>query len=163
VADGVKIRRKIQAKMPGFELDKPVLTEIFEIAEGSILDNILSQKQASGGALKRNAPGTRKRKQKQGNRLPGHSLIDRQHRFIKGRRQSYQHSIRGRGSNATIVIYPATQELRTLNRYVQRKGYTGWFGVSKEAFGLIRFVVRKWVNREVKKAVKLAKTARGQR
>lgn len=153
MADEITIRRRIKAKMPGFELDQKLHKEIAEIAEGSIIENILLQRQANGSSLKVNAHSTRRRKERQGNN-PILSLVDKEHRFIKGRSQSWAQSVRGVGSMASLVIYPATGMLRKLNRYVQGKGYTGWFGISKDSSDLIRHAIRKWIRREVSKAIR---------
>lgn len=143
-----KVKRTIKAKFPAFRLDDATMVQLGELLSLGVVDNILQQKQASGARIRPNAPSTRHRKQRLGR--PVLSLIDdpKKHRFIKGGKGSFTYSAKGhsRGTR-TIVVEPATGELRKLNRYVQQKGYVGWFGVSRETEAAVRLALRDFIKR----------------
>lgn len=143
-----QFKRVQRAKLPELRLPVDVLEDFGELGEASILDNIKKQQQADGGALKENAPITKKRKRKK--RRPLLSLVDRLHRFVRVRGQSWAHEIHVRSS--TVKIRAATQELRNIAEYVQRMGYTGWFGINERARAAMRARLRKWIREEFKKA-----------
>ena len=125
------------ANIPGELINKAL-----NIAESSIIDNILMQRQADGTALKKNRRSTIQRKIEKGQANPK-SLIDEQHRFIQKRQRSWKHKILGKGTAKwSAFIYPATAELKDLNKEVQIKGYRGWFAPSKQALILMCEMVR---------------------
>lgn len=144
------VRRTRKAVLPDLVWDKKVLTEIGEVAAAGVVDNVLKQKQEDGSRIKVNKPSTRRRKLLEGKQLL--SLIDEDHRFIKGGRGSFQHRHRGVGPLRTVVISPATAELREISKHVQRMGYTGWFGISKETADALRLIVRKFIKEKILKA-----------
>lgn len=109
------------------------------IVAAGIVDNILAQKQASGEALKKNAPSTRDRKAREGK--PQLSLVDALHRFIKGSGASWKvlrYLPRGRG----IIVGPATLELSRIIRYVGEKGYVGYVGISAKTAAALKALLR---------------------
>lgn len=149
----LKIVRAQKAVFPGLELPQAVLEDVAKVAEASILDNIRRQKQADGSALESNRQSTMEAKRRKGR--PVMSLVDALHRFVRGSSISWASTIYRR--RATVIIEPATGELRNLVRWVQEGGdgrnrYTGWFGINKEARAAIRERLRQWVRDEFRKA-----------
>ncbi|HJW76567.1 MAG TPA: hypothetical protein VJ787_13035 [Thermoleophilia bacterium] len=115
----------------------------------SIIDNIERQRQASGSALKRNAPSTLERKRKQGRGQ--RALVDAKHRFVQRGQGSWKiakYLPRGSG----IIIDAATAELRELVGHVRETGYTGWEGLSKDAWGAVLAAMREEIKRALRRA-----------
>ena len=120
------------------------------VVEGGILDNILTQKKASGGALKKNKPATLARKLMEGK--PPLALVDALHRFIQGKRKSWtivkwlpRPGATGSDTRTAfrgIVVGPATAELRKLIQYVGQKGYVGYIGISKTTASALKALLR---------------------
>ena len=146
----VKVVRKKKAVMPTLRLDVKLLETIGKVAEGSILDNIKRQREADGSPLQRNAPSTRETKRRKGRPLL--SLVDQFHRFARGKGRSFAQQIDTHGSR--VYIEPATSELRRLSRWVQERGYTGWFGLSAKSGELVRMMIRKWMQSQFAAAAK---------
>lgn len=147
----VKIYSSSKITLPDVFLDEKAYDQIGKVAEASILDNIRRQQQADGSALKINAPSTRERKRRAGR--PVLSLVDRLHRFVKGNQRSWKvRKTTKRGRVNGIEVVPATSELKKLVRYVQEKGYVGWFGINKDAVAAIKEAVRESIRRQFKKA-----------
>ena len=78
----VQIRRKRIATLPALNLSEDFWDKVGKIAVGSIIDNIVSQKQEDGSPLKSNAASTKRRKANEGR--PPLSLIDDNRSFVKG-------------------------------------------------------------------------------
>lgn len=144
----VKIVREKVATLPKIELGASTFKVIGDIVEVSILRNIKSQTQGDGSPIKSNKQSTRDRKASLGRRLL--SLVDEQHRFVKGRMRSWRH----KATRNSVVVEPATPELAEISGHVQRMGYTGWFSASREGARLIRETVRKRLTEIVAKAAK---------
>jgi hypothetical protein len=142
----VELKRVVKAKLPQIKFGAAVWKQIGEIAEGGILDNIMRQRQADGRPIKENAPSTRERKRKEGK--PQLSLIDRKKRFIKGGGGSWRFRVLKNG----VVIRPAKAELKRISRWVQQKGYVGWFGLSEKHVEVIRAIFRKEIRKQFKGA-----------
>lgn len=136
-------------RLPDIKLDKKAFEDIGGVVCGDIVNRIQRGRQADGGAIKRNKPGTLARKAKLGQ--GARSLIADKLRFIRpgqgGSFRYWAHADR-------VIVEPGSQELKDLVRYVQQKGYTGWFGVSKTAFGTIRRIIVETIKRIVRKAAK---------
>lgn len=137
----LRIVRKKPARPPGaIRMPQEFWDKAAQVAIGSIIENILTQRQADGTRIKANAPATRARKRKQGKRLL--SLIDEQHRFVRTGRASWTLK-RYLPQGAGIVIGPATEELRQLVWWVWQAGYRGYIGLSKKGRAAIRALIRK--------------------
>lgn len=140
------MRRGKPVTLPAFALPRDVLEQVAQVIEGSILANIVDQKQADGSPLQENAQSTKLRKKRAGR--PIKSLIDREHRFVRGNQGSWSHEIAA-GEKWMIVFRPATDELKKLNRYVQAKGYVGWFRASVKGANAARLLIKQWITRAV--------------
>ena len=145
----MKLRRTKQAKLPRFVLGQKTFDQIGEIASASIVLNIQQGKQADGSAIKRNAPSTALLKRQRRALYRGRvaSLIDQKHRFIQPRAGSW----RWFAYTDHVNVEPATAELRRLSEYNQKRGYVGWFGVSKKGMSLIRRVIKRRLEEIVKR------------
>lgn len=126
---------------PKVRLDRQAYEEIGDACTASILRNIQEQRQADGSPLKQNAQGTQERKLREGKPLL--SLVDEEHRFVKGRGDSWA----VRASDDEVVVEPATEEFAEIVGYVQERGYVGWFGPSAEGWSVIRGIIRKALER----------------
>lgn len=151
--------KSIVYNAPKIALTKAFAEKIGKLLAAGVVDNILQQRQAKGGSIKVNAPSTRERKQRQGR--PTLSLIDdpKKRRLVKGRGRSFASGVMGTSGKYTIKIVPATYEARQIVRYVQDKGYTGWFGVHKDTKAAVIEMIRE----EVKKKWAAAIAKRGKR
>lgn len=148
-----KIVRKKKALLPAVTLPKVLMEDIAEKASTGIVDNIMLQKQASGATLKRNARSTRLLKQAKNKGKPVLSLVDEEHRFVQTQGESWSWRLSGFGKRKRIIIRPRTGELATLNRYVQEKGYVGWFDISAKTEAAIRKLIRDWLTLLFKQSV----------
>ena len=139
-------------KFPGLAPDRDLLTKIGKVIEGNIIDNIARQIQASGAALKRNKPSTSRRKRASGQTWRGivMSLVAQMRRFVQPGGRSWRSVI----DKNSVAVMPATGELALISGYVQRKGYTGWFGISRKGGAAIRLVVGDWIKGQFKKATR---------
>lgn len=153
----LKLERSVAAGIPEIKWTKKFWDKTARVVEGSTLENIASQKTRKGGHLKKNATSTRLRKADAGRRQM--SLVDEEHRFVKGKRQSWKilkYLPKGKG----IVVGGATAELRKLVGYVTKLGYVGWLGLAPDGVAAVRALMRK----EVKDMFRRAKNkARGGR
>ena len=147
-----KITRTKKARLNSARLvlGKATFDEIGKIASAAIVLNIKESRQADGAPIKRNKPSTALQKRMRRSLYRGRvaPLIDKRHRFIQGAGGSW----RWFSYADHVNIEPATSELRQLSNYAQRNGYTGWFGVSKKAWSLIRRVVRRRLTEIVRTA-----------
>ncbi len=158
----LKLTRKQKAQLAdlgGFS--RGFWTQVGKAIEDSILQNIDRQKQADGSALQRNAPSTLAVKARWGR--GSKSLVDDDHRFVGKGGSSWTILERKTGGRG-IVVGPASLELAILSRQLQSgrfgKGmkagktrrYTGWMGINKKAWAAIRKLVRKEIERLIKKA-----------
>lgn len=114
-----------------------------EVVAGDVRRNILKQKQADGSPLKRNAPGTLSRKRKKG--LPLLSLI------AEGRRLVKQGAFRVTLRKGMAIVRPVHADI---SRWVQKMGYTGWLGPSREGRKAVIQVFREAIERARKEASK---------
>ena len=147
----IKISWRRKPKLPTLLLNDEALNLIAKAAEGSIIDNIITQKQATGVPIKRNEPSTVERKRKMGWLVGGRAmaLIAQMHRFVKGHGLSWRSSIDT--AKQMIIIRPANAELARLSYFVQLKGYVGWFAIGNKGREAIRAVLRQWIGRQFKK------------
>lgn len=156
--DGIRVER-IAAVLPALKVPATVMNEVGQIAEGNILDNINTQRQGDGSPIKANAPSTLERKRRLGRGT--RSLIDEFHRFVRGNKGSWRWKATTKGQLAAVEITPTTvargrgsrrRALSDLVRWVQEKGYVGWFALSDDGRDAIRDVFRKWIRREFRRA-----------
>lgn len=141
---------KVQIRIP-----LRIYEQAGELVAAGIVQNILKQKQADGTRIKRNSRSTRKSKLERG--LSGMSLIDEGRRLVRGGEGSFRVEALGQ----SVVVVPnrtklppfqgqgAWQSPRDLSEWVQRKGYTGWFGVS----GATRKALKLFLTQEVRKII----------
>ena len=130
------------------------MEKIGKLAVGSILMNIKAQQQADGTALKRNAPSTILYKQKHG--IIPLSLVAWGQRLIKQMGISFIATTHP----THVIVEPSPAPLparkgpamapRDLSRFVQLKGYVGWFGLNIPAKEAIREVIRKAIVRALR-------------
>lgn len=139
----IKVLRKNAMKFPGLKLNATDLQKAGKVVEGSILDNIRRQQQTDGSTLKENAYSTRERKRKAGR--PTLSLVDKLHRFVQGNGASWKSTVAE--SRNAVVVTPATAELAELSRNLQRRGYTGWFGLNASGVEAIKAIIRNAIRR----------------
>lgn len=134
-----------RARIPAIRFDLELMKRIGQHVEGAILENIMRQRQADGSRIRRNAKVTAKIKRRHGWLWRGRvmSLIAKKHRFVKGKGQSWRW--RSINRNTEVIIEPVFGELMKLNVWVQEKGFTGWFGLSKKQKAGLRRVLRDWV------------------
>jgi phosphoribosylformimino-5-aminoimidazole carboxamide ribonucleotide (ProFAR) isomerase len=130
--------RERAAKIPKIILEQEDYEKIGKLIIASITRNIGSQKQADGSSLKQNSPQTSLAKMKAG--LPTMSLIAWGRRLVAGIGAAFISEIDKR----SVTVYPspvATKGWRAktsmspkdLTKYVQQKGYVGWFGLDKQS------------------------------
>lgn len=136
---GIVIKKKYE--LGDIRFAPKELEQFCKVIEGSILDNIQKQKQANGQQLKKNARSTQIRKRLAGRRPL--SLVDEKHRFVKGNKQSWATEVVNGGKS--ILVRPATGELKSLMLSVQQMGYVGWFGVSERGKLLMRNLLKKLI------------------
>lgn len=148
----VEISRKKIAKLPSIMLGKETFERIGEAVSAGIVMNVRTSQQADGSSIKENAPSTieRKRKLRRLNPYTGavSPLIDRLRRFIGVDATSW----RWWPSEDRVRVEPASSELRALNRIVQERGYTGWFGIPNKVRDVIRRIVRARIEWLIKQA-----------
>ena len=142
----VDLVRKRVAVLPKYKFDQRTFEKIGKAVAGGVLVNIASQKQADGQRLKANRPATQQRKRDKGR--PALSLVDKKRRFVKGGGGSWKY----KATSSSVVVFPATNELKALVRWVQLKGYVGWFGISDKARNAIRAILREFIKATNKKA-----------
>jgi len=146
MADGVKLIRVKKAELPTNFLDRATWDKVGKVAAAGVIDNIIKQTQADGQALKKNASSTIKRKRKLA--LPLLSLVFKDRSLVKGAKQSFIWRI-GRNS---VTIRPATAEAKNRTKWVQQKGFTGWFGISAATKTAIKALIRKSIKKAFSKA-----------
>jgi len=166
-----KIVSELKAELPQLKFDDGLLERMGQAGEGAVLENIVRQKQADESPLESNAPSTRDRKIKKGNLWRGRvmSLIDEKKRFIQGKGVSFRH--RKADGNAVLIEpteYNAGKEpsVKQLTEWLQqpgkneRRAYTGWFGLNKQARAAIRRMLRDWIDGEFVLAAKRLRPSR---
>jgi len=121
------------------------LVGIAEICEDSILNNIAKQKSPDGSRLKKNAPSTRARKRRKGR--PQLSLVDAEHRLVKGNFRSWKPL---RLTPTEVVVGPATLEVARLTKWTTRMGYD-FVGLSKKYVTKMRALFKEEIIRLIKK------------
>ncbi len=128
-----------------------------KIAARSIVQNIKNQQQRDGSPLKQNKQQTLDRKRRQ--RRPGKSLMDdpASHRFIQTAFGSYEpkalHQTRGQRFYTGVTIGFSQQEAATVARFLQKRGYVGWFGVNQAGMRAIAIEYKKAVARALQRAI----------
>ncbi len=158
-----KIVRQQKYKAPNLKLDGETLDEFGRIAVASILTNIRDQKQADGSPLKRNAPSTRQHKIDLRLPNPDLALVWIGRRLVKGNQTSFEYQVDDQKHQVTVR--PSTEQVTArhgeikstaspaaLCRYVQRRGYVGWFGINEKARLAMRASLRKFLERQIRKA-----------
>lgn len=145
------IVRKRAVKMPEFRWSRDFWNKVGKVVEGSTLDMIRKQTTMDGSRIKTNAPSTRERKRRAGRPLL--SLVDKEHRFVRGGQQSWK-IIRYLPRNTGIAVAAATRELAELVHHVVEMGYTGWLGLSQSAVGAVRALIREEMRRMFREAAK---------
>jgi hypothetical protein len=139
-----------KAHFPNFDqAPKKVREEMAAVVEGSLIANILDGKQASGLPLKTNKRATADRKRRKGWLHDGQvkSLIAEKQRIIKGGKKSFVWKL---GKN--LIEFKPAATWRNINRWVQEKGYTGFWGLSKDGEKAVRETLRLWIKSSFKKA-----------
>jgi len=130
-------------KLGGVKLEENDWQDIGKIVVTSINSNIRGQKQADGAPLKRNAPSTVAAKAKRG--VGSMSLVADFKRFLSKASEAWRIT----ASEKSVTVEPGEltkggdEPLRRLVRFVQEKGYTGWFSVNAAAVTKIRAVIRR--------------------
>jgi hypothetical protein len=132
-----KVRKK--AQIPKLVLPKTFWEQVAVVVSGSILDNIVKQRQADGQPLKKNAPTTLLRKLAHGR--GSRSLVDKEHRFVQGSGMSWRATY-FYANNAGVRIGPATTQLRDLVRFLAEKGYSGYIGVSQSCRSALKALLK---------------------
>lgn len=137
----------------------PFWIRVSKVAERSIISNIVNRKQADGSPIKRNAQSTldRKRRLQRGSR----SLVDDpiSHRFIQKGNGSYRPIAFTKTRSTTgytgVIVGFSNQDAKDIGLILQRRGYTGWFAVSKKGMEAISKLymaqIEKSLNRVAKK------------
>jgi hypothetical protein len=146
----VKVIRERVWEAPALVLSDNEKDRLGKLLLGGIMQNIKQQEQADGSPLKRNAPGTEKRKRNAGK--PALSLVDEEHRFVKPGNWARTWSTDG---SQVVVIEPldvgGPPTLKELVRDLQVAGYTGWFGASKETVAAAVQLMRDWLRRAIRR------------
>lgn len=146
-----KLERAKKAQVPKLDLGRETFEKIGAIAADAVVLNIKTSKQADGSLIKANAPSTARQKRSASRTWQGRvaPLIAEQLRFIQtGKGGSWRWTVH----RDHVVIEPSSAELRRLSRYVQQRGYVGWFGLSKKAWGLVREILRAKILESIKRA-----------
>lgn len=140
-----------------FSFPAPFWKRVSKIAARSIIQNIKKQKQADGSELKKNKQSTLDRKKRQGRRLL--SLVDdpASHRFVQTAFGSYEPKalIKSPGQrfyNGVRIGFTRDNAL-TVARYLQSRGYVGWFAVNQAGMTAIAIEYKKEIARALKRAV----------
>ena len=164
----VEIIRKRVAKMPGLKFTRTLWDEIGAVATAGISENIQKQQQASGAAIKKNSPSWQAEKAIRG--WDARSLIAKNKSFI---RKSKKKGTDGRDPlrsflwttdfrNRFISIKPTTKQWKNprgkghvgfnkLTKYVQEKGYVGWFDLHRRTVKQIDALIARWIKRKFSK------------
>ena len=177
----LKIWRKQTAHFPKGLTTKEDMELVGKVLESSILRNIKTQKQADGTALKKNPPATLNAKRRYDGILL--SLRERRTRgsFTQGKERSWDYQVT-RKDRVTIrpavkMVPPnparANYHLRrkgskalkpvsftNLIKWVQRKGYVGWFGLDKKGTAAVRVIIRKSIKKACGEAAAKSRRAR---
>lgn len=141
----IRIEVVERAELPTLKkLSRKFWREVGEAVRAGILENILTQRQGGGGALKRNSPRTRARKQREGR--GSRALVDRLHRFVKGGNGSWRLTLLPGGVGVTVDA--ANDELGKLVEYVKAKGYVGWDEPNEGVIGAIRAALVREIRRQ---------------
>ena len=132
-------------------LPRSMYEGVGKLVAAAIVSNIIRQQRADGGAIKQNAPSTLQSKRDRGVRL--RSLIDEGERLIRGRGQSFRLET---SPNQVAVVPSSTARTgrprskpasaKQIARWVQEKGYVGWFGVGRQD----RAAIKEWLKKEVR-------------
>ena len=130
---GLQVQR-FRTKLSVLKLDHKLLEKCGKLMAGGIIDNIQKQQTWRGGSLKQNAPSTLERKRRKSRPLM--SLIDKLNRFVSGGGRSW--AVNVDPAKNDVIVEPSTGELRDLVKWVQMKGYVGWYGISKKALQALK-------------------------
>jgi hypothetical protein len=141
--------RKKKAKLTKYVFDKATFEEVGQKAAAGIVMNIKSGRQADGSPIKKNAPSTIRRKNKENWKHEGNirSLIMKEERFI----QPGMGSWRWFAYKDRVNLEPATRWLKDMSKRLQLRGYVGWLGLSKKTRRVVQLVFRKHILLLIKK------------
>lgn len=142
----VQMFSEVTGSMPDFKIGNAGWAKVGQVVEGSIKDNILSQRQIDGDRIKVNAPSTRARKRKKGR--PQLSLVDAKKRLIS--KAGWFSTVITNG----VRVSPA---FPNIVRWVQQKGYTGWIGPGKKGVSAIKGIFFQLYNKSIDKRRKRQK------
>lgn len=145
----LSITTKVKGALSALRMDAAILLKIGRIVEGNVIDNIAHQTQASGAPLKQNARSTAIRKREKGWLWNGRvmALVAQMHRFVRPMGGSWRVIV----GNNSVSVKPATGEIAQLSRFVQEKGYTGWFAVSNAGRNAIKLALADWVHEQLRR------------
>lgn len=138
----------LRSDSPALRLSQDAMRDIGRVIAASIRENVITQTQADGSAIKSNRTATIESKRKRG--LPALSLID------AGRRLELAASYIVSGARNRIEVAMSRSPRRghaakkaeapsVLSRYVQERGYTGWFAPSAKGIAAVRAYLRQLV------------------
>ena len=126
------------AKLHRIVLGAKTFDAIGKVASASIVTNIQRGQQEDGTSIKENASETKDAKRSRKYKGSTRSLIDKKHRFIQPGKGSWT----WRADRDSVTITPATGWLAKISKYLQQRGYVGWFGISKRGWTGITRIVR---------------------
>ena len=157
---------KISVRTPTLKLDarslfafkKHFWIRVSKRMEQSVISNIRNRKQADGSRIQRNQQITldRKRRLQRGSR----SLIDNpaSHQFIQTGNGSYKPlsltKLRSGAGFVGVVLGFTNESTRQLAITLQKRGYTGWFGVSQKGMDKIADIYQKEIQKALDRVVK---------
>ena len=138
----------LRSDSPRLRLSQEQMKDIGRVVAASIRENVVTQRQADGSAIKSNKPATIESKLRRG--LSPLSLIDAGRRLelaasyvVSGARNTIEvrlsHSA-SRGNKAKTAEKPSV-----LAQYVQERGYTGWFAPSAKGIAAVRAYLRQLI------------------
>jgi hypothetical protein len=157
----IKLERKHAVKLPKIVLGEKTFDKIGAVVEEDNIRRILKQQKADGGTIKQNKSSTQRRKQAQGKPLL--SLIDENHSFIKGRKQTFpfqtfvDHVVVMFSRNKYNDVAFNDLAVWLQKPHPKRNRYVGWFGISKKAWKLIEKITRARIKELIAKAARRSK------
>jgi len=150
----IKLRRDIQFVMPHLAVPGEIKERVGKMLRAAILSNIRDQVQTDGSPLKRNPQQRVDYKSRNGMTWRGRvlSLVASEHRFTRPELWL------ATWSGNRLTIEPSeSEDLKAIVKYVQQKGYVGWFGPRAEAIAAVKQVIREWIRRAVREATQLVR------
>ena len=134
----IEVERVTIKPCPKIILGADCYDKIGNIVIDGIQSNIMDQQQSDGYPIKKNAQSTVRRKEILG-QSPIRSLVDRLHRFVKS--NSFMATI----TTSSATIEPRSSELKEISIEVQKKGYTGWFGIRPKWRAMISETIKRTI------------------